>query len=592
MKPRIRRMAWALIAAATCAAAPPANAQQRGTPLRIHVRGSAQIDALAWSELDRFTVRGVVTDDAKSPIAWAPLSIQAVSNGGAPPPPLPAADSCAPQATGQARSYLATADGYALETDDSGGFCLRGRAPLAQGSLRVRFPGGKLHDGAEVQLPIEDLQGAVSQTILRFDPAVDVIDLDRESVTVTVALRIDRGSSRRLGGGAALDRDGLAVVIEDERGVKLGEAPTGGDGRVRFELGTPSLGGPGLGELRARFDGSKLLAKVSAGQAVVRRAQVTLALSHPLDPASADDGVPIDIDVGSSRGPVEGGVVEALRAGESVGAAAVIAGRAHVIAAFTSEREGSVPITLRYVPAAPWWRPGPELAVSVPVAGPGVFRQVALAVLVLSLAGWVLGGWRRAPKPAASPADDAQRAPPAGQAGVHVLASGESARGWRGVVKDAHNGSPIARAEIAIVVPAFDGSGVVARAETDESGAFAIEADHRSEARLVVRAPTHSGHEQSLPPPSTLAVALVTRRRALLDRLVRWTRRQGAPFEGPPEPTPGHVRRVASRAQQIEVERWATRIEHAAFGPEPVDERIEQELSTAEPKPGAQGMPT
>src|SRR6185503_894591 len=97
---------------------------------------------------------------------------------------------------------------------------------------------------------------------------------------------------------------------------------------------------------------------------------VTLALSHPLDAQSGDDGVAIDVDVSSARGPVDGGVVEAIRGGESVGAATVQAGHARVIASLTSERAGRIPVSLRYVPAAPWWRPGPELAVEVPLTGP------------------------------------------------------------------------------------------------------------------------------------------------------------------------------------------------------------------------------
>jgi hypothetical protein len=574
-----------LLAAAVLAAPLASHAQQRGSPLRIHVRGSAQIDAVAWSERDGFVVRGSVIDDARSPVARAAISIQGVSLGGA-RAALPSADSCAPR--GSAARYPASADGYAVETDESGGFCVRGQAPLAaETSLRIRFQGSKLYEAAEAKVPMEDLQAALSPALLRFDPAVDAIDLDRESVNVTVALRIDRSGSQRPAADVAIPREGLTIALEDERGTKLGEAPTGGDGRVRFELKTASLDGPGEGELRARFDGSALLAKATAGQSVARRAQVTLALSHPIERARADDGVPIDVDVGSSRGPVDSGVVEALRAGESVGTAAVATGKARVLAAFTSEREGSVPITLRYVPSTPWWRPGPELAVSVPVAGPGMWRQIALGALVLAIAGWVLGGWRRAPKTAAAPANDGKTATPAGRAGVRVVGPSDGVAGWRGVVADAHEGTPVAQAELTIVVPVFEGSGVVAHATADKHGAFTLEGAHRSDARLVVRSSTHSSHEQALPPPSTLSIALITRRRSLVDRLVRWARRQGAPFEGPPEPTPGHVRRVATRAQQYDVEAWASLIESAAFGPEPVDERVEQQVSAAEPKPGA-----
>ncbi|AUX22118.1 hypothetical protein SOCEGT47_026190 [Sorangium cellulosum] len=576
----------ALVAVSLLVATPSAHAQPQGAPLRIHVRGSAQIDAVAWTEPDGFVVRGGVVDDARSALAGAPLSIQAITVGGA-PVALPIAEGCAADGAARARELRASRDGYVIVTDERGAFCLRGRAPLANATLRIRFAGGKLHGAAEARIPVEALAAPLSPVILRFDPPLDAIDLDRQSEAVTVALRIDRSGARGPARGAPLERERLTIAIEDERGVKLAEAATGGDGRARFELDTGRLDRPGRGVLRARFDGGATLAKASVTQAIVRHAQVTLALSRPLAPARAQEGVPIDVEVSSSRGPVDDGVVEALRAGEPVGAAAVTSGKARVIAAFTAEREGTVPLALRYVPAAPYWLPGPELAIDVPVAGPGVWRQIALGAIVLAVAGWVLGGWRRAPKRAAAErAKEPKTEAPPGRAGVRITGPSERATGWRGAVADAHDGTPIARAELTIVVPAFDGSGVVARATTDDAGEFAIEAEHRSDAKLVVRAPTHSGHEQALPPPSTLAIALVTRRRAVLDRLVRWARRQGAPFEGPPEPTPGHVRRVASRVQQHDVERWATRIEHAAFGPAPVDERIEEDLGAEEPKPG------
>ncbi|WP_437593173.1 carboxypeptidase regulatory-like domain-containing protein [Sorangium sp. So ce1000] len=580
-----RCLPGALLAATALAAAPSAHAQTQGAPLRIHVRGSAQIEAVAWTEVDAFVVRGSVVDDARSAIADAPLAIDAVTSAGA-PVSLPAAESCAADGGARAREPRPSQGGYAIATDERGGFCVRGRAPLADATLRIRFAGGKLYDAVEAKIPIEAHAAPLAPVILRFDPPVDAIDLDRPTVNVTVALRIDRSGARGFAGAAPFEREQLSIVLEDERGAQLAEAPTGGDGRARFEVPTDRVDGAGQGALRARFDGTATLAKASVSQGVVRYAQVTLALSHPIERARAEDGVPVDVDVRSSRGPVEGGVVEALRAGEPVGAAAVSEGKARVIAAFTAEREGTVPISLRYVPASPWWIPGAELAIDLPVAGPGAWRQLALGAAVLAIAGWVLGGWRRAPKRAAAHASEERSPAPPGRAGVRVMGPLEGATGWRGAVADAHDGTPIARAELVIVVPAFDGSGVVARAVTDDAGEFSLEAPYRSDAKLVVRAPTHSSHEQALPSPSKLGIALVTRRRAVLDRLVRWARRHGAPFEGPPEPTPGHVRRVASRVQQREVELWASRIEHAAFGPDPVDERLEQDLGASEPKPG------
>jgi len=169
------------------------------------------------------------------------------------------------------------------------------------------------------------------------------------------------------------------------------------------------------------------------------------------------------------------------------------------------------------------------------------------------------------------------------------MAASAGQSGWRGIVNDAHDATPVHGARLSIIVPTFEGDGVVARTTTDERGAFTIEgasATSASGARLVVESIEHSTYEQALPPPSVLAVALVTRRRAMLERLVRWARRQGAPFDGPPEPTPGHVRRVASRTNVGDVEEWAQRVELVAFGPEAVDEGLEQHVRATEPKGG------
>jgi len=236
------------------------------------------------------------------------------------------------------------------------------------------------------------------------------------------------------------------------------------------------------------------------------------------------------------------------------------------------------------VPSSPWWRAGAMLEVTVRVAGPGIAKHLVLAVLVAGIAAWIVAGWRRAPKRLLATDLETATAPPSGRAGVLVLGSAAGQSGWRGHVADAHDATPIAGARLRIMVPAFEGDGVAAEAVSDEKGTFALQGvDHRSDARLVVDSPNHSTYEQALPPPSVLGVALITRRRALLDRLVRWARRMGAPYDGPPEPTPGHVRRVAGRTEASEVEAWARRVEDAAFGPTEVDATAEEEVRAAEP---------
>jgi hypothetical protein len=158
-------------------------------------------------------------------------------------------------------------------------------------------------------------------------------------------------------------------------------------------------------------------------------------------------------------------------------------------------------------------------------------------------------------------------------------------------VVDAHDGSPIAGASIVVRSAALDGDGVLIRATSDAHGEFAFElpASATSDggvrpeaARIEAEARRHSRESRSLPSGGTLRIALVTRRRALLDVLTRWARRQGPPFDRQPEPTPAEVRHAAERRD--DVRQWAGEIESAAFGPADVDAGGEAQIRDAEPR--------
>lgn len=559
-----------------------------GPSLKIQVKGSVRIQAIATRDAQSFVVRGAVSDDAGVPITTAAVTIQASAAGsGRLPEELPHASLCDRRLHGFRVNRAPNKTEYLVDTDEQGEFCLRGDARLESPALLLRVPGSKFFDGAEMKISFENDEIRSARALLRFEPAVDAIDLDRESVPVTASLRIERGEP--FGNTQSAKREGLTIFLDDEKDNNVARATTGGDGKARFDVKTASLEGPGAGELRLRFEGSPELARATASTPIVRRAEVKLALERAIGSADPEDGAPIFLDVTSIRGPVSSGVVEALRGSDSVGTGAVDAGKARVIVSFPAERKGSVPLTLRYVSSAPWWMPGPDLRVELPIAGPGIARQILLATLVFAVTAWVLASWRRAPKPARPKDAESVPAPPSGRAGVQVIATTSGQADWRGTVTDAHEGKPIAGASLSIVIPSFEGSGIAARATTDEAGMFTLKPESGavpSGARLLVESPAYSTYEQPLPPPSVLSVAIVTRRRALLERLVKWARRHGAPFDGPPEPTPGHVRRAAARANASEIESWAQQIERCAFGPDDIDEQAEQSAKNAEPKAG------
>lgn len=551
------------------------------TPPTVHVRGSTRIDAtLASGDGGALIVRGDLRDDGQSVLGATALMLRVASARGAPATTLPSARACATTPRDAVR--MTSASEVAIETNADGSFCVSlSPAPPAGSVVRVATGATRLHDGTETELSVTAEPMPAARSFLSFDPVTPTIDLDKPEASVEVTLRLERADGAR----AAGRREGLRIVLEDERGNAVAEAATTGSGHAHLQAMTAKLDGPGPGELHARFEGSDALAGSLAVQRTVRAAAVLLALERVPGAGSPEDGVTLDVTVSSSRGPVDGGVVEASSDGRSIGAGEVTGGRARVTASFASERAGAVPLVLRYVPAAPWWRAGKDLAVEVRVNGPGPWQRLLLLLVVATLALWVARGWRRSAKPRNMSRKIASPRAPAGCAGIQVLEPATAGEGWSGRVVDAHDGRPIAGATLVVLVPSFEGDGVIARSETDERGEFVLVTSRTADARLAVQSELYAAHEQPLPAPSMLVVALVTRRRALLDRLVRWAKRRGEPYDGLPEPTPGHVRRVASRMNAGEVETWAHKVENAAFGPEAVDAAAESQAREGEPGP-------
>jgi hypothetical protein len=80
-----------------------------------------------------------------------------------------------------------------------------------------------------------------------------------------------------------------------------------------------------------------------------------------------------------------------------------------------------------------------------------------------------------------------------------------------------------------------------------------------------------------------VALALTLRKRALLERLVRWARAAGPPWHRTAEPTPGEVADVALRRGDRETALWAEGIQNAAFAAADVEEHHEAALRAREP---------
>ncbi|MBI4701505.1 MAG: hypothetical protein HY744_10155 [Deltaproteobacteria bacterium] len=489
-------------------------------------------------------LRGQLLDDGGGPIADAPVELVAPALGQAVMLPCPGRRGAPGQPAARAT--------VELRTGPDGGFCRR--------CYRVKT--NQLAGGG-------------------FEPRPAVIDLDRERTMIGAVLSIEAaGEPGAYGsaGGAELGRGDLTLLLEDGSGRVLAQASTAGDGRVQLALSASALGEPGPGELRLRFAGSAELEAATDRQAVAKSAGVRLRLGAPVAPGDPRAGIHLTVLLETRHGQVAGGVVEASLAGRAIGAVPVHAGRGELLLTFDPGDADAVPLTVSYLPAAPWWRPASPLSLTVPVQGPSGARRILLGAAVLATAAWVMHGWRRARRP--------RRAEPPRAAavatGISVVGGRGRAPRWDGRVIDAHEGTAVAGAEIQVCVPAVAGDGVLCRCRADGSGQFHLALQRRPDvAEIAVRAPGFSPARALLPAPGTLRVALVTRRRSVLARFVAWARRRGAPFDVEPEPTPAHVRRAAKDAAAIA--RWAGSVEQSAFGREEVDEAREEALRREEP---------
>jgi len=244
---------------------------------------------------------------------------------------------------------------------------------------------------------------------------------------------------------------------------------------------------------------------------------------------------------------------------------------------------------VRYVPAHVAYRPGEPITAVVPIRPANPWGAVPWLFGAAAIGYWVVRAWRRparAPR-VKMPSDSVAT----GRSEALLLERDVAGSGWRGHVIDAHDGTPIEGARITLVVPVFDGEGIAASFMTAADGAFSIAhvpAARQEGARLVAMARHHTTLAQPAPPDGVLAVCLVSRRRALLDRLVAWARGAGRPWvrRRGGEPTPLDIAEAAKHFNQNEISAWAAAVEEAAYGKVPPDERREDEIVAREPPVG------
>ncbi len=492
---------------------------------------------------------------------------------GAPPPP-PA---------------LIGADRLGIAVDAQGRFCVKLQLDPDRYTAHAEAPGSERIDGAKLDWPLDLRSPPLSIVALAFDPPRQVLSLDEPSTDVEVVASIDEDGVVR---GAA----GLRVMLSDESHRELGDATTTPSGHAIFHVPSARLGPLGPGELRASFEGTPLAGPSSSAIPVERRGRVEFSIadatpagsSVQLAPGNPEEGVSLEVRAtprcaaaGCSGIPT--GTIEA-RVGDSVvGAAALEHGKATLLATFAAQGASEAALRLRYLPDAPWLAAGNDVVATLPVQGPSPWRKVALVLAGLATIAWLALGrvslWAR------ESLSGAKASKPGGRqavARVEVLELLPAERGWTGVVVDAHESTPLAGARVAVERRGFERVEVIGEARSGDDGRFALAAvDPAPGDEIVAEGPLHAILRDALPASGDLRVAIVLRRRAVLDRLVAWARKRGKPFDARPDPTPAHVRRAAGANSPVG--RWADAVERAAFSGEVVDARVHGELEKQAP---------
>jgi len=547
------------------AAMAPAGALARG---QLRVRAATEFANLGMARGALGTdVSGMLHDDAGQPVENADVAVTLADGERAAP--------CRPDGDVRAEGSRAIA-----RTDALGFFCMRLSTTRSLEGAVVSYAGDAYHDRTQASVP-RDL--GQRRLVLEFEKPRLLASLDEPSLVVHVTTRVVEGT----GTG-----DAVRLVLfhqpsldaEGETELAATDVPAGAT--AKFDVETRALGAPGTGKIVARFGGTGTLAPAMAAVPVERRAIARLSLAATPPPSDPNEGVQLTVGVGSVAGAVTSGWVEALVDGKPAGVAPVSAGAAHVVATFAETRGKPVSVVLRYVPSGAGFVAGDLVVVTAPIRPPSPWRGTPWLLAAGAVAYWVVRSWKR-PERASRARRNERPAKEVGRASVEVVEADPSRSGWRGRVLDAHEGTPIEAARISILVPVFDGEGVAATQTSAADGSFTIakvKAARNDGSRLVVTAPYHATLSAPVPKDGILSVGLVSRRRALLERLVSWANRAGGLWVSRRrEPTPLEIAELARRRQDENAAEWAAQVAEAAYGPSPPDERREGEIVSREP---------
>jgi hypothetical protein len=519
----------------------------------LKVSGSAQFTTETRASGENFEVRAVLTDEVGRPISGAEVRVRSIVTEGE----QPTLRRC-----GDGRGE--PSGGLVAVTDAAGRSCVLVTG-VRTGNLELSFDDARgYYERASRTVRLPD--SAADAFEIGFDPPLSSLSLDHPLQSVGLVARARAGA--RLPDTAEL----VLSLVEAGSERELTRVALDGFGDVhRLSLVSATFGQPGPARLLARLRTRAGEERASASAALLRTATAVLKLSNAAD--GLEPGATVSVGVASALGPVPSGVIEARSAGRSVAAARVKNGNAVLTlpSAPTTLLGGTV--TFEYVGEGPGWVSGSPIEVRVRPLGPSYARSALWIIFAALAALAVVLGWRRPPRP--RPVVVAE--PPRARASIEVLEAFGPTGGYRGFVKDAHEGDPVTPAVVSFVASGPNGR-VLLQVRTGADGAFSADATSFPAGTLIeVTAPFHATLTAPLPGPGVLQLSLVSRRRALLERLVRWAERHGKPWTRPVgEPTPATLAAIAASESEPQVETWARAVEQLAFGAAAPDAAQEQ----------------
>lgn len=535
--------------------------------LPVHVRGAAQIETeLRVEPAGGYAiVRGSVRDELGAPIALARLSFTAEVSS--PKAGTSGELSVAACATSGSEKEVRTAH---VETDPDGRFCARlSKDQLSQATaLQVVFAGSPSYVGFTKQLTLDDTREGV---LVDVDQVQRRANLDEAEWTVIAQLQ-------PLEPMRAVDRAKLSLELS------LASADEGTKGpstlrRVEMQLGVPTritlptklLGRPGPAQLIFTFDGNASYRPLRSQVGIERFTSVRLESAD--SPLHTQAGARLSGSIRARSGiglPPPGWIqVSGLDATATVVPLDPDGNAEFVIATPRNQNQGT--ITLVYQPRNAGWQAAGPLQLPVHLTPPSKWPVAAWSAIALLVLAWF--GWSRRRGEPESLIEAASTTSPRPYAHLEIVSAADSPdAGWSGVVVDAHEGTVVTGAVIELCRPGFAREEVVLSVRSNDEGAFSIpahETEKQKTYRLLIRARNFAKLALALPPPGHVKVYVVSTRRALLERLVSWTKRRGHPFDSKAEPTPDWVAEVAHSKRQPEVEAWAKAVSNAAFGATP-----------------------